>query len=155
MGIREGRYTVERLAEELGIKRQSALNLLSKLKRQGLASSSGGGRQKRIYTIRKLPARDTNGFYDIVNRYSPEKLRPRFEHYVSGKYAVENAIIDGIKIGDSRTIEATTHLFRHVRDWKKLFGLAEKNGLKKRVIELYERARKSTKCKRMPARYIA
>ncbi|MFA4907391.1 MAG: hypothetical protein WC602_03910 [archaeon] len=151
--IREGKYTAESLAEELGLKRQSALNLLSRLKKKGLARASGGGRQKRIYTIRKLPWRNTNGFYDVVNKYSPEKLRPRFEHYVTGNYTVERAIIDGIRIGDARTMEATKHLFRHVRSWKRLFGLAKREKLEKKVIGLYESARKTVKCGKIPARY--
>ncbi len=154
MELKEGKYTAERFAGERGISRQSAINLLSKLKRKGLVETSGGGRQKRIYTVHKLPKRKTNGFYDVVNKYSPEKLQPRFEHYVSGKYTIERAIVDGIRIGDSRTMEATAFLFRHVNNWKMLFGLAKKYGLKNHVIALYKKARESIKTRRMPQRYV-
>jgi hypothetical protein len=150
---KEGKYTAETFAKKHNLARQSAINLLSKLKKRGYVRVSGGGRQKRIYTIRKLPQKATNGFYDIINRYSPEKLNPAFEHFIHGDYTVEQAIIDGIMIGDSRTRNATMHLFRHVKNWKYLFDLAKKKDLRKEVVRLYNEARKITRCKRMPGRY--
>jgi hypothetical protein len=153
MNFREGKYTVERFAEENHLTRQSALNLLSKLKKQGIVTISGGGKQKRIYTVHHLPKKKTNGFYDIINKYSPEKLQPRFEHYVNGIYTIEHAIIDGIRIGDTRTLEATKYLFKHVTNWKRLFELAKKEKLEENIVTLYHRARQTTKCKRILERY--
>jgi hypothetical protein len=154
MELIEGKFTVERFAKEYGLNRQSAINLLSKLKKRGFVRVSGGGRQKRIYTVSRFSKKPTNGFYDMVNKYSPEKLQPRFEHYVLGRYTVEHAIIDGIRLKDSRTLEATAHLFRHVEDWKRLFDLAKKYGLKDDIIKLYNHAKESTRCKRIPERYL-
>jgi len=154
MIIKEGKYTIEKFATENDLTRQSAINLLSKLKKEGYVNVSGGGKQKRIYTISKLPKKRTNGFYNIINKYSPEKLQPKFEHYVNGNYTIEHAIIDGIKIGDTRTLDATTHLFRHITDWKRLFDLAKKDQLEKELIKLYTKAIKTTKCKRIPKRYM-
>jgi hypothetical protein len=146
-------YTLEKFAEEKKLRRQSAINLLSKLKKQNLVRVSGGGKQKRLYQVFDKPNRNTNGFYDIINKYSPEKLVPEFKHYTYGKYAVEHAIIDGLKINNIRTREATMHLFRHVKDWKLLFTLAKKEKLKKEVIKLYDEAKKKTRIKKMPERY--
>ncbi|MCX6709884.1 MAG: hypothetical protein NTV63_02940 [Candidatus Woesearchaeota archaeon] len=154
MELREGKYTAEVFASENNLGRQSAINLLSKLKRQGLAEVTGGGKQKRIYTIHKLPKKKTNGFYDMINKYSPEKLQPRFEHYTTGRYTPEQAIIDGINIGDARTLEATAHLFNQVASWKRLFFLAKKNKLEKQMITLYKKARETIRCRRMPERYL-
>ena len=154
MVVQEGKYTVETFAEKHGLKRQSALNLLSKLKAEGFVSVSGGGPQKRIYKVSSKPQQRTNGFYDLVNKHSPEKLVPKFEHIVVGKYTVEHAIIDGIKIGDVRTLHATKYLFRHVKNWKRLFDLAREKNCVKKVHELYEGARKITKTKKMPKRYV-
>ena len=153
MDLKEGKFTVETFAKERNISRQAAINLLSKLKEKGLVLVSGGGRQKRIYTITNTPQKPTNGFYDIVNKYSPEKLTPSFKHYTHGKYTIEHVIIDGIKINDSRTLQATKHLFRHITNWKRLFMLAKKDNLIKEVHELYEKARQTVKCKKMPKRY--
>ena len=151
--MKEGKYTVETFARERGLKRQSAINLLSKLKKQGYVQVSGGGRQKRIYTISKVPTKPTNGFYDIINKYSPEKLTPLFNHYVHGNYTVEQAIIDGIEIGDSRTRTATMHLFRHIGNWTRLFEIAKKKHLENELLILYREARKQTRCKKLPKRF--
>ena len=155
MKFKEGKYTLERFMKERGIKRGSALNLLIKLKKQGYVKVDGGGKRKRIYSLTTLPKREANGFYKIINKYSPEKLQPKFEHYVYGNYSIEHAIIDGIKIGDIRTKEATKHLFRHIISWKRLFDLAKKEKLEREIINLYKIARKTTKCKRMPKRYFS
>lgn len=154
MNLKEGKYTVEKFAKENNLSRQSAINKLSKLKKLGLVEVSGGGKQKRIYAVSILPKKQTNGFYDLVNKFSPEKLQPKFKHYVDGRYSVERAIIDGIRIGDARTIEATTYLFKHVSNWKQLFDLAKKDKLEKQVIALYQKARKVTRTRRMPQRYL-
>ena len=148
-----GKYTLESFAESNGLTKQSALNLLSKLRKKGLVKTSGGGRQKRIYTVLERPRKETNGFYDIVNRYSKIKLREKFSHHVHGNYTVEHAIVDGIRIGDARSKEATMYLFNHVNNWKRLFDLAKKRDLVDEVCQLYFRAKDKMKVKRMPKRY--
>lgn len=154
MTPKPGKYTIETFARNQNLTKQSALNLLSRLKKQGFASVKGGAHQKRIYTISKLPRKPTNGFYDIVNKVSRNKLHPAFEHYVHGKYTAENALIDGLKIGDLRTLEATMYLFRHVKNPKRLFELAKKNNVKDQLIELYNKARKTVKVKKIPKKYL-
>ena len=154
MELKEGKYTVEKFASEHNISRQSALNLLSKLKKQGNVQKTGGGKQKRIYSVYRLPKIIQNGFYYIINKYSKEKLVPQFEHYVHGDYTAEHAIIDGIEIGDSRTREATKYLFNHVTSWKRLLDIAKKHNLRKSVLGMYIDARHSIKCKKMPKRYL-
>ncbi len=67
MDVQPGKYTVETFAQQYGLKRQSALNKLSKLKEQGLVSVSGGGSQKRIYSVFRVPKEPTSGFYDLIN----------------------------------------------------------------------------------------
>ena len=149
----EGKQTVESVAEKLKIKKTSAINLLSRLKKQGKVTVSGGGKQKRIYTISKLPIREPNGFYKTVNKYSEIKLVPKFEHHIHGNYTVEKAVIDGILIGDSRTLEATSYLFKRIINWKKLFELAKQRGLAEEVHRLYGIAKQNFKCRTMPKRY--
>jgi len=155
MQLVEGKFTVETFARKKGLGRQSAINLLSRLKKQGFARVSGGGRQKRIYTISRTPVRTPNGFFYLLNKYSPEKVHPSFEHYVHGKYGAERAIIDGLLLSkkDVRIREAMLHLFRHVNDWKKLFDMARKEGIEKDVRKLYGEARQKTRCRTMPRRY--
>jgi len=149
----EEKFTAETFARKRHIERQSAINALSRLKKQGYVEVSGGGRQKRIYTLSTVLKRPTNGFYDIANRYSTEKLFPLFQHRVIGRYTIEHAIIDGIRIGDARTLEATMHLFRHVTNWKRLMDLAKKRRCVSEVHTLYKKARDKIKLRRMPERY--
>ncbi len=154
MLFEEGKYTAELFARKYNLKFQSALNRLSKLKKQGLVTVTGGGKQKRIYTLTNKPQEKTNGFYDVVNKYSKEKLVPKFQHRVIGRYTVEHAIIDGILIGDARTLEATMYLFNHVKNWKRLFDLAKERNVVEEVRALYFKTRKTMKCRRMPKRYV-
>ncbi|MFH1409555.1 MAG: hypothetical protein ABIH34_06605 [Nanoarchaeota archaeon] len=153
MILKNGIYTLETFAKERSLTRQSALNLLSKLKKEGHVQVSGGGRQKRLYKVSSQRKAKTNGFYDLVNKYSPEKLHPAFEHYTHGRYTVEQAIIDGIKIGDARTLEATLYLFNHVTNWRTLFCIAKKEKITYQLCELYQGAREQTRTRRMPKRY--
>lgn len=150
----QGKFTIETFAREEKLTRASALNKLSKLKKQGLVRVEGGGRQKRIYTITITPQVKSNGFYDLVNRHSPEKLIPRFIHVVHGNYTIEQAIIDGIKLGDVRTLQATKHLFNQVNNWKRLFDLAKKAQVETKVRELYSKARQEMRIRKMPSRYL-
>ncbi len=154
MIYKEGKYTIETFARKQGIQRQSAINLMSKLKEKGLTKTTGGGKQKRIYTLSNKPFVKTNGFYDVVNKYSEEKLVPKFDHKVFGNYTIEHAIIDGIQINDVRTQQATMSLFNHVKNWKRLLDLAKEKRIEKKVIQLYKKARKRMKCRKMPARYL-
>jgi len=151
MLIKEGKYTIETYAKEQNLSRQSAINALSKLKKRGFVKTSGGRSQKRIYTISKVPKKEPNGFFFLLNKYSPEKIAPSFEHYVYGKYTAENAIVDGIILisqkKDSRIREGLLHLFRHIKNWKILFDLAKKQGITDKIHELYYEARLKTKCK--------
>ncbi|MBR9700556.1 hypothetical protein GOV11_01690 [Candidatus Woesearchaeota archaeon] len=148
-----GRQTVETISKTKGITKQSAINLISRLKKKRLVSVSGGGRMKRIYTIHALPTEDPNGFYTVVNKYAKKKLIPKYMHYVHGKYSIEDAIIDGLNISDARTKEATMHLFRHVTNWKMLFKKAKRNNKEKDLIKLYKAARTKMRVRKMPARY--
>ncbi len=147
------KHTVDSFAKEHNYSRQYAINKLAKLKKKGFAISSGGGKQPKTYTISNKYIRPTNGFYDVVNKYSPEKLVPKFKHYVLGAYRIENAIVDGLKIGDRRTLEATKYLFRNIKDWTFLFQLLKKHNLEKNFFELYEKAKQEIKVRRIPKRY--
>jgi len=147
----EGLQTIETVAELLDIKETSALNLISRLKRKGYITTSGGGKQKRLYkiTTRKQRKRDP-GMFDIINRYSPHmKLNPWYDHQVHGKYGPEEALIDAIKTKSFRVILASLRLFAHIKDWKKLRMLARENDCSQQVGALYDLARMHFRVKRM------
>lgn len=150
----EGLHTVETVAEALNIKKQSALNLISKLKKQGYVVTSGGRHQKRLYTIkaRKQRPRDA-GMFDIINKYSRMKLAPWYDHQVHGNYGPEEALIDAIQTQSFRVILASMRLFNHITDWPKLYKLAKEKDCWQRVGALYDVARMYFKVIRMPVKY--
>ena len=147
------KHTLETFASERNITKQSALNKISKLKKEGKVNVSGGGAQKRIYTVSNKPIVEGNGFYFIVNKYSPDKLNPKFTHVVNGNYSVERAIVDGLIINEFRELQAVKCLFNHVKNWTVLFRLAKKKNVEKELLDLYEVARKEVKVRAMPERY--
>ncbi len=150
-----GLQTAETVAEIMGISRQGAINLVSRLKKQGHVSTTGGGKMKRIYRItltKQLPGKQ--GMFDILNRYSPNfQLVPWYDHQVHGGYGPEDALVDAIKTRDFRALLAATRLFRGIRDWKKLYRLAKENGCWQEVGALYDVARLTFWTRRMPGAY--
>ncbi len=146
----EGLRTIEELCDLLRLKRQSVLNKLSQLKKQGYISVSGGRDQKRIYKITTYKQTKSRGMFDIINKYSKIKVFPSFKHVAHGKYGIENALIDAIKLKNRRTLLAALSLFNHVRNWKRLSLLAKKYDIQVELGCLYDLARRSIKTRRMP-----
>ncbi|MEK6858174.1 MAG: hypothetical protein AABX39_06310 [Nanoarchaeota archaeon] len=140
----EGLHTIETVMQELSVKRQTALNTLSMLKRQQYCTVSGGGKQPRTYKItmtKQLPR--SQGMFDILNKYNPKfKLSPWYDHQVHGSYGVEDAIVDAIQTRSFRAILATLRLFNQIKNWKKLYHLAKEKKCWNKVGALYEAAKK-------------
>lgn len=138
----EGLHTIKTLAKELGIAEQSALNLVTKLRKEHYVTVRGGGKKVRLYNIsmrKQLPR--VPGMYDIINKYSPMKIASSYDHQVHGKYGVEDALIDAIETKNFRIILASLRLFSHVKDWRKLNALAKKRDCVQQVGALYDVAR--------------
>ncbi|MEW5896956.1 MAG: helix-turn-helix domain-containing protein [Nanoarchaeota archaeon] len=150
----EGLHTVETVAEALKINRQSALNLLSRLKKEGYVTVSGGGKQKRLYKITTTIQRKRSpGMFDVLNKYSPMKLMPWFDHQVHGHYGPEEALIDALETKSFRAILASLRLFNHITDWPKLYRLAKATGNWQKVGALYDVARMFFRVRKMPERF--
>lgn len=150
-----GMQTADTVAKKLHLSRQSAINILSHLQKEGHVTVKGGGRRVRLYTItlRKQRPRDP-GMYDIINKYSPHfQITPWVDHQVHGTYGSEEAIIDAIQTKNFRVILASTRLFTHISDWKKLYRLAKKYNCWNQVGALYELSRLHFKVRHMPQRY--
>ncbi|MBS3121243.1 MarR family transcriptional regulator [Candidatus Woesearchaeota archaeon] len=147
----EGLHTVETVAQTLHLTRQSTLNLLSQLKKEGYVTTSGGGKQKRLYRIslKKQRPRDV-GMFDIINRYSPMKIQPWYDHQVHGLYGPEEALIDALQTRSFRVILASMRLFGHITHWSTLYRLAKERDCWQKVGALYEVARMFFRVRKMP-----
>ena len=150
----EGLHTAETAAQRLGINRQSALNLLSKLKKERHVTVSGGGRRKRLYkvTMRKQRPR-AKGMFDIINKYSPMKIEGWYDHQVHGTYGPEEALVDALQTNSFRVILASMRLFSHINNWPKLYRFANEKDCWQKVGVLHDVARKYFRVKKIPARY--
>ncbi len=147
----QGKHTIDSVAEEMNISISSALNLISRLRKEGYVKTSGGGRQKRVYTIStKKELRGGKNMFYIINKYSKNKIVPPFKHAAYGRYTIENALVDAILTKDFRTIHASLHLFNHIRNWKRLHNLAKLKGIERETGTLYEISRKVMKTRKMP-----
>lgn len=150
----EGLQTIETVAEILHLRRQSALNLLSKLKKEDYVTASGGGRQKKIYkiTLTKQRKRDF-GMFDTINKYSSIKVAPWYDHQVHGSYGPEEALIDALETKSFRVILASLCLFNHIEDWPKLYQLAKEKDSWQKIMALYDLARLFLRVRKIPERY--
>ncbi len=151
----EGLHTVDSAASALGLARQSTLNTLCKLKKEGHVTVQGGGKQPRLYKVtltKQLPRRE--GMFDVLNKHNPHfKLNEWYDHQVHGTYTEEDAILDAIETRSFRAILATLRLFNHVHDWPKLYREAKRRGIWNEVGALYDAARVHLRVRRMPKRY--
>jgi hypothetical protein len=151
----EGLHTVETVMQTLGIAKQSANNLISKLKKQQHIKVIGAGRKKRLYKISMKKFRPRHpGMWDILNKYNPNfQLNPWYDHQVIGKYTVEDVIVDAIEKKDFRICLAVLSLYNHIKNWKRLYNLAIKKNLWQEVGALYDVARIYMRVRKMPLRY--
>ena len=152
----EGLHTVETAAAAAKLSRQSAINLLSKLKKEGYVTVSGGGKQPRLYkvTMRKQRPRD-NGMFVIINKYSPMKLSPWYDHQVHGTYGPEEALVDALQTQSFRVILASMRLFNHITDWPKLYRLSKEKNVWQKVGAVHDTAMHVIRVRRMPKAYKA
>ncbi|MFH1839983.1 MAG: hypothetical protein ABH849_02440 [Nanoarchaeota archaeon] len=151
----EGIQTVKTTQKELKIKRSTAIKYLSILKKAGYLTKKGGGKQPRIYTIRrtKIDKVGNPGIYDIINQNSPINIVTKYEHRVFGKkLTIEETIIKAIETKEFRTILAMLALFNKVKDWKELKEFAQKRNIARKVGALYDVAKQTIKVRKMDLR---
>lgn len=149
----EGLHNVETVAEALKIKKQSAINLLSKLKRKGYVTVSKHKRSLYKISMRKQRQRDP-GMFDIINKYNKNmKLMPWYDHQVHGAYGPEDALIDAIQTESFRVILASMRLFSHINNWPKLYKLAKEKGIWQKVGALYDLSKRFFRVTKIPKIY--
>ncbi|MBM3303473.1 MAG: helix-turn-helix transcriptional regulator [Candidatus Aenigmarchaeota archaeon] len=139
----EGLHTAESFAEELGISRQTAINYLHAMRREGMVSTERGARGRRLYSISPLRLREFGfpGLAETISANSPLKLsspvRERSDHEIT----IEEAIASAAASGDFRMVMASLPLFRKVSDWWELYRFSRRLGVAKQVGALYSLSR--------------
>lgn len=146
----EGKHTIDTFMKQTALTKESALNLLCRLRKKGYVRTEGGGKQKRIYTISTKKIQEGKGLFTLLNKYAKIKVVPSFVHIVHGVYTEENALIDAIETKDFRILQAAVYLFGHVKNWTKLHELAKKRHLEPIAGALYDFARLVIRTRKMP-----
>ena len=151
----EGLQTAGTIAKKLGVSRRTAVNIIWKLRKNGLVETGYGKRKIRLYRIRTIKKPDVGfkGLYDIINENSRVKLFAKEIHKVHDhKMTIEEAIVRAVKEGDFRTVLAVLGLFNNINNWSRLLEFAKKEKITRKVGALYDTARTIIKVRRMDKR---
>jgi len=150
----EGLQTVESITKILKVKRRTAINYVSSLKKKGYVIYYSAGKNKRIYKISTIkPQLKGENLYEFINKYSKIKVNEPYKHVLHNKkLTAEEAIVLSLKSQNFRLILASLNLFRKIKDWKLLNKNAKKEGVQRQVGALYDTARLFIRVKRMDKR---
>lgn len=151
----QGLQTVDTVAKKLNISRRTAINIIWRLRKQGLVETGSNKRKIRIYRIRsvKKPEIGYKGLYEIINDNSKVKIFTKQSHIIHDhKLSIEEAIVRAVKEKDFRTILASLGLFNKVKNWQRLAGFAQKESITRKIGALYDVARTIIKVRRMDKR---
>lgn len=151
----EGLQTAESAAKALSVKKRTAVNILSKLRKKGFVKYYSAGRKKRIYKISAINPKfaEYPSMYDIINKHSKIKAAEPARHIIHGKKpTIEEAIIFALKSQNFRLILASLSLFAYIKNWSMLNGLAKKNKAQRQVGALHELSRLFIKARKIDKR---
>lgn len=150
----EGVHTLESAANVLKVKKKTAIDYVSKLRKQGYVKTKQTKDKKRVYYISFENRLGGYDYYDIINENSPVKIAKAQEYKVYGKSpSLEETLIFAIKTRSLRTILASLALFKKIKNWAHLYKLAKENNLRRELGVLYDLARKTMKARRMTKRF--
>lgn len=150
-----GIYTLELIMTTLNIDRSTAMNYISKLRRQGYVKTKRTSSGKRIYTISKQNRIGGKSYYEALNQISPIKLSESETYKVYGrKITYEETLVYAVKTEKLRVVLASLALFKQIHNWTLLAELARKNGVQRQVCALYDLARSIMKVRRMSRKFL-
>jgi DNA-binding MarR family transcriptional regulator len=155
----QGIYTLDTLADRLKIEKSKAIYVIYRLRKLGFVKTSYGAGKKRLYNISLRNKQKGISYAEKINKASSSyglKVASSDPYYIHGRVpSYEEALIYAIKQKDVRYLIASLSLFRKISDWSLLYRLAKKEGLIRKVVALYEIARKVVKkVRRIPKRFL-
>lgn len=149
----EGLQTIESIMQLLKVKRKTAINYVSKLKKEGYVEYYSAGQNKRIYKISTInPQLKGDNIYEFINNYSKIKVNEPYRHVLHNKLTAEEAIVLSLKSQNFKLILASLNLFSKVRNWKLLNETAKKEKVQRQIGALYDVARLFIKIRKMDKR---
>lgn len=150
----EGLQSVESIMKILGVKRKTAINYISELRKRGYVEYYSAGRNKRIYKISVIKSKlGGENLYEIINKYSKIKVNESCKHiFHNKKLKVEEALVLALKTQNFRLIIASLNLFNHIKNWKLLNEVAKKHRVQRQIGALYDVTSLFIKIKKMDNR---
>lgn len=149
-----GIHTLESIASTLKVDKRTAVNYISKLRKQGYVKTKRTSSGKRIYNISKLNLLAGKSYYEVLNKISPMKLSESEIYKIYGReITLEETLIYAIKTKKLRVILASLALFKQITNWTLLSELARKNKVQRQVCALYDLARSIIKVKKISKQF--
>lgn len=154
-GSLEGVYTIETLCKRLKVNKTKAIYVLYRLRKLGFVKTTYGKNKKRLYFISLKNKQKGVSYTEIINLVSPIQIASSNPYYIHGKTpSYEEALIYALKQKDIRYIIASLSLFKKISNWNKLYALAKKEVLIKKIVVLYEVSKKVVgKIRKMPKKF--
>lgn len=150
----EGIHDIKSVMNLLGVNRQTAINYIYKLRKEGYVKTRKISDLRRIYHISFENKIGGKSYYEIINSVSPIKVTEAQIYRIHGRVPTfEETLIYAIKTKKLRVILASLALFKHIRRWTLLGKLARNEGVEREVGALYDLARKIIKTRRMSMKF--
>ena len=151
----EGIYMLESIMATLKVDRGTAMNYISKLRKEGYVKTKRTSSGKRVYNISRQNKIGGKSYYEVLNQISPIKLSESETYKVYGReITFEEILIYAIKSGKLRVVLASLALFKHINNWTLLAELSSKNGVQKQVCALYELGRSIMKVRKIGKQFL-
>lgn len=151
----KGLYTIENIQKELGVKRHTAIQYMSFLRKRNLVDTVYGKGKKRVYRIKPVPevVVGNPGYYEILNKNSPIKLWEPYEYRAFGrKISIEETIAWAVSRKENRIHLAALALFSKVKNWPRLYKWAKEYDVRRKIGALYDVARTTLKVRKIDLR---
>lgn len=140
----EGIHTTKTISSDIGIGRQTTINYIHALRKEGFLKTSRVG-YNRLYTIKpyNLKTIGYDGLYETVNKLSPIKLVQPYNHrIIDHEISPEEAIVRSVIENEFRLVLASLYLFTKIKDWKNLYDLTKEKNMERQVGALCDLASK-------------
>src|SRR3989344_1077282 len=151
----EGIYMLESIMATLKVDRGTAMNYISKLRKEGYVKTKRTSSGKRVYNISRQNKIGGKSYYEVLNQISPIKLSESETYKVYGReITFEEILIYAIKSGKLRVVLASLALFKHINNWTLLAELSSKNRVQRQVCVLYDLGRSIMKVRKIGKQFL-
>jgi len=150
----EGIQNIESIMAALKVKKNTALNIISILRKGGYIKTKQTSKKKRIYYISKLNKIGGKSYFEIINEISPVKVSESEIYKIYGRVpSLEETFIYAIKTKNLRVILAALSLFKHINNWTLLYELGKKNQVERKIGALYDLSKLFMRVRRMKLKF--